>query len=181
MKLQNDQKGFSLAELLIVVAIMGILATIVIMNVGGSETGAKESQLKSNLKGLRDAVGQYKTDHGFYPATPEDKNSAGDAQYFVRQLTWYTNTKGAVSKNRTTEYRFGPYLSEFPINPFYEGSDPAIGKKVSMDIVNQRILEELRKSVAAASGNNGWYYEAKSGLVVPNLGGDTFPDDYCYY
>jgi hypothetical protein len=151
------------------------------MNIGGSETGAKEKHLKSNLKALREAVAQYKTDHGFYPATAVDKNSAGDAQYFIRQLTWYTDTKGAVSKSKTTAYRFGPYLADFPTNPFYEGADPTVAKKVTMDLVNERILEEVRKAVAAATGTGGWYYEAKSGLVVPNVGSAGFPDDYCYY
>jgi len=180
MKWIKDEEGFSLAELLIVMAIMGILATVVILNLGSSDTGAKEVKLRANLKSIREALVQYRADHGYYPCAPGDNNTSGNQILFRKQMTWYTDAAGAVSASKTDDYRFGPYLPEFPHNPFYAGND-SLGLQVNIDVNNQQVLQNLRSSVAAGSGNNGWHYEAKSGYVVPNLGGSTFSDNYCYY
>lgn len=177
----KNEEGFSLVELLIVIGIIGILATIVIVNMRGSETGAKEAKLKANLNIFREALVAFHSDHGFYPCSTNDWNSKGNEANFVKQLTWFTNASGKVSQSRTDDYRFGPYLQEFPTNPFYTGTDQSKGKKVVIDIKNDRVLDALKKSIASGSGNNGWYYEAKSGNVVANLGGSSFSDKYCYF
>ena len=177
----KNEKGFSLVELLIVISIIGILATVVIMNMRGSETGAKEAKLKANLATFREALVAYHSDHGFFPCTTNDWNYSGNETNFKRQMTWFSNAKGNVSKNRTEDYRFGPYLQEFPTNPFYEGTDPSKGQYVYIDRSKDRILQALKKDVADGYGNYGWYYESKSGNVVPNLGGSSFSDKYCEF
>ncbi|MDQ7062854.1 MAG: type II secretion system protein [candidate division KSB1 bacterium] len=173
----KSQRGFSLAELLIVVAIIAVLASIVVMNMGGSDTSAREAKLRANVKLLRGALTAFYADHGFYPCTSMDAyNKNGDQTKFKRQLTWYTDERGYVSRKKSGRYRFGPYLKEFPENPFY--TDKSKADQVVIDRKNERILEDLVKAVQNANGNNGWYYEAKSGNIVPNLGGATFPDKY---
>ena len=47
MRCRPNGKGFSLAEILIVLGIMAILATVVVLNFSNSDTGAKENSLKS--------------------------------------------------------------------------------------------------------------------------------------
>lgn len=179
-KLFKSEQGFSLVELLIVIGIIGILSTIVIMNMRGSEQGAKESKLKANLALIRESLVAYHSDHGFYPCTSGDWNNAGNVTRFKQQLTWFTSETGQVSQTRTTTYRFGPYLQEFPENPFYEGA-ATLATSVTIDRTNDRILEALQTAIASGNGNYGWYYEAKSGNVVPDLGGATFPDEYCSF
>ncbi|HFE51867.1 MAG TPA: type II secretion system protein [Bacteroidetes bacterium] len=181
LRKRNAQAGFSLAELLIVIAIIGVLATVVVMNMKGSETGAKEAKLKANLKIFREALIAYNADHGFFPCTQNDYNNSGNETTFKRQLTWYTDASGRPSKTKSDRYRFGPYVQKFPENPFYTGTDKSRMTKVVIDRTHERILSELQKAVAAGSGNYGWYYEAKSGNVVPNLGGSAFSDKYCYF
>jgi prepilin-type N-terminal cleavage/methylation domain-containing protein len=177
----NRQRGFSLAELLIVMAIIGVLATVVVMNMKGSQTGAKEAKLKANLKILREALIAYEADHGFFPASPNDANNSGDETTFRRQLTWYTDASGNVSSSKSSTYRFGPYLQKFPENPFYTGTADSVKIAVTINTTNERLLETIQAAVASGSGNYGWYYEAKSGNIVPNLGGSSFPDAYVYF
>ncbi|MBD3290209.1 prepilin-type N-terminal cleavage/methylation domain-containing protein [candidate division KSB1 bacterium] len=177
----KKEKGFSLVELLIVIGIIGILATIVIMNMRGSETGAKETKLKANLANLRQALFAFNSDHGFFPCTSNDDNFKGNVATFKRQLTWYTDADGRTSAKRTDEFRFGPYLQEFPSNPFYQGTDESEAEEVEIDTRGDQILENLKDQVAKGNGNNGWYYQAKSGNIVANLGGSAFSDEYCYF
>jgi general secretion pathway protein G len=63
--------GFTLLELIIVVAIIGILATIAMPQLIGSPKRAKEAVLKNNLRTIRDTLDQYYADKGRYPASLE--------------------------------------------------------------------------------------------------------------
>ena len=61
--------GFTLLELIIVVAIVGILATIAIPALKNVPRRAAESVLLSDLRTFRDVIDQYKGDQGNYPPT----------------------------------------------------------------------------------------------------------------
>jgi len=66
------QRGFTLAEILIVMALIGILAAILIPNYSASVKRAKESVLKENLFQIRDAIEKYTYDKHKYPTSLED-------------------------------------------------------------------------------------------------------------
>ena len=65
------QAGFSLLELIVVVAIMGILASIAMPNLIQTPTRAREAVLMTNLRTLREVIDQHYGDKGFYPPTLE--------------------------------------------------------------------------------------------------------------
>jgi general secretion pathway protein G len=66
---RNRQSGFTLLELIIVIAIIGILATIAMPALKNMPVRAKESVLKTNLRTLRDMIDQYYGDKGKYPTS----------------------------------------------------------------------------------------------------------------
>lgn len=66
-KLKN-QKGFTLIELMIVVAIIGILAAIAIPNFMTFRLKAKTSEAKSNLGSIRTCEEAYKAEYDIYLA-----------------------------------------------------------------------------------------------------------------
>ena len=70
-KIRNsNQKGFTLIELMIVVAIIGILAAIAIPNFLTFRLKAKTSEAKSNLGAIRTVEEAYKAEEDeYYPAT----------------------------------------------------------------------------------------------------------------
>ena len=65
----RDSRGFTFVEMLIVVAIIGILATIALPSFQHAVTKAKEAALKENLFILRDVIDQYYADLERYPPT----------------------------------------------------------------------------------------------------------------
>lgn len=71
-KILNNNKGFTLIEILIVFTLMALLASIAVPNYQRSVTRAKEATLKEDLFQMRDAIDQYYADTGSYPATLED-------------------------------------------------------------------------------------------------------------
>lgn len=63
------QTGFSLMELLVVLVLIALLASVVTPVVTNSIDRAKESTLKENLFVMRKAIDDYYTDRGEYPAS----------------------------------------------------------------------------------------------------------------
>lgn len=68
-------KGFTLVELLVVMAILGILAVITLANFSTSQAKARDAQRKSDLKQISIALEAYYADHGAYPVS----GTSGDA------------------------------------------------------------------------------------------------------
>ena len=68
----KNQNGFTLIEMMIVIALIGILATIAMPNFQRSIIRARETTLKRDLFILRDVIDQYYSDHGKYPDTLEE-------------------------------------------------------------------------------------------------------------
>lgn len=59
--------GFTMIELMIVVSIIGILATLAAPTYQASVVKAKEAALRQDLSTLRDVLDQHKADQGKYP------------------------------------------------------------------------------------------------------------------
>jgi general secretion pathway protein G len=65
------QQGFTLIEVMIVVAILGILATLVVVNVAGNTDKALVTATKSDLQSIKQALDLYKLDNYRYPSTEQ--------------------------------------------------------------------------------------------------------------
>ncbi len=64
--------GWTLIELMVVMALIMVLAAIGLVQYRTSVTSAKESVLKEDLFRMRDAIDQYYADKGEYPASLDE-------------------------------------------------------------------------------------------------------------
>jgi len=71
-RLGSGQGGFTLIEMMIVVAIISILATLAMPNFQRALIRAKETSLQRSLFVMRDTIDQFYADHGRYPDRLED-------------------------------------------------------------------------------------------------------------
>ncbi|MCG8535658.1 MAG: type II secretion system major pseudopilin GspG [Pseudomonadales bacterium] len=67
----RNQRGFTLIEVMIVVAILGVLATLVVVNIGGAQDTANINATKSNLQAVSQALDLFKLDNYRYPTTDQ--------------------------------------------------------------------------------------------------------------
>ena len=70
----KGQKGFTLIEILIVLALMAVLAAIVIPNVQGFLGRGKDDSYKVDKKTLQAALDGYYTKNSAYPSTGTNKS-----------------------------------------------------------------------------------------------------------
>ena len=101
--------GFTLVELLIVMALISILATMAVVQYRNGVRRAEESVLKTDLFRMRDAIDQYYADKNKYPASLEALVTDG----YLRRVpedpithaadTWVTVAAEADPSNPTAE------------------------------------------------------------------------------
>lgn len=99
-------KGFSLIEVMVVIVILGLLATMILPNVLGSAEQANRQKVKSDIVALENALSQYKLDNGMFPTTEQGLEAL---------IT--EPTMEPIPRN----YRRGGYIQRLPQDPY--GSD----------------------------------------------------------
>lgn len=70
-KKTNMKKGFSIVELMVVVIILGLLASVVVPNLIGKSDDAKKQLVKVQMGQLKESLKLFRLDMGRYPTTEE--------------------------------------------------------------------------------------------------------------
>ncbi len=102
--MMKSRYAFTLIELLIVVAIIGILAAIAVPNFLNAQVRAKVARCKGDMRNLSTALESYRVDNNMYPPTP---STAGNLRF--ARLARLTSPV--------------PYMSSVPLDPFRQGID----------------------------------------------------------
>jgi general secretion pathway protein G len=99
IKNRKRNRAFTLVEMLLVVAIIGILAALVIPKMVGTSNTARITAAMADIKGgIKTALDRYEVENGMYPRSLQD-----------------LVTKPNDAKNWT-----GPYLDEIPKEPWQQ-------------------------------------------------------------
>lgn len=105
--------GFTLVEVLLVVAILGILATIVVVNVAGKGDDARIKATRASIEGIKAALNVYEVETGRYPGSLDSLiNNDGSPNWngpYLQQKTAPTDPWGTpfgyVLQEKTFEIR----------------------------------------------------------------------------
>ncbi|MGB0893098.1 MAG: type II secretion system major pseudopilin GspG [Parashewanella sp.] len=71
MQTRRKQKGFTLLEVMVVIVILGILASLVVPNLLGNKDKADQQKAVSDIVALENALDNYKLDNSRYPTTEQ--------------------------------------------------------------------------------------------------------------
>lgn len=67
----KTQRGFTLMELMVVIVILGVLASLVVPNLMGNKDRADRQKAVSDIVALENALDMYKLDNHRYPTTEQ--------------------------------------------------------------------------------------------------------------
>lgn len=119
----KSHPGFTLVELLVVMAIIGILAVISLANFRTSQIKARDAERKNDLRQIANALEAYMNDHGSYPAAVSGKIracSTVDDCSVLADCQWGDTPREFCDSNNTV------YMKEIPDDVL--GSDEAGGQ-----------------------------------------------------
>ena len=81
------RKGFTLIELMVVIAIIGILASIVIVSLNSSKGNARDTQRKQDLENIQGALEVYYSTNANYPVGTFDSRQSSQWATFTSDLS----------------------------------------------------------------------------------------------
>ncbi len=134
--------GFSLIELVIVIAIIGVLAAIAVPRLSRGATTSAESALAANLAVMRKAIDMFAVEHGgAFPPLAK----------FNAAMLGYSDASGTKfgGRDQGNGLIYGPYLRAIPPLPVGERK----GNKAVVGSVND---------------DGGWVYNPLTGEIRAN-------------
>jgi general secretion pathway protein G len=116
VKRSTLSRAFTLVEIMLVVAILGILAALVIPRIAGKSEEARITRTQADIKGgIKTALDEFEVDNGFYPSSLQD----------------------LLTQPRNAKNWHGPYLDQAPLDPWsnvYQYTYPGKHNATSYDL-----------------------------------------------
>lgn len=97
----KKQSGFTLLELMVVIVILGILASFVVPNLLGNKEKADQQKAVTDIVALENALDMYKLDNSVYPTTEQGLDALVSAP-----------------SPEPRNYRSGGYIRRLPTDPW---------------------------------------------------------------
>jgi len=135
--------AFSVIELVIVIAVLGIVAAFAMPKIGLYSQQAKESAAKRTVQILRSTIERYAAEHNGVPPGYPNNNPASppSANFFRMQLC-----------------NDSAYLRKIPENPFNE--------------LNSVRISGGNPVAAELGGDTGWIYSPARKIIILNTAGN---------
>lgn len=103
MQINKKHQGFTLLEVMVVIVILGILASMVVPNLMGNKDKADQQKAVSDIVALENALDMYKLDNSVYPTTEQGLEA------LVQKPTMSPEPRN---------YREGGYVKRLPQDPW---------------------------------------------------------------
>lgn len=139
----SDKSGFSLAEIVVVIIVLGVLAAIVVPQFTKAGVAVQQDAVKSQLRTIRAAIELYRAQHQDVP--PD----------LINGWTPLLTRSDAVGRSAGNPL-FGPYLPAPPVNPLTHSNkisatpeagvdwwwDPSTGSVAALDESGTPFIEQ---------------------------------------
>ena len=147
----NFKKGFTLVELLVVVSLIGVLATLVLANLNSARERARDAERKSDLRNIQTALRLYYNDNGGYPTSSSGSINGCDGASCTWGSAWID---GSIT-----------YMNILPADPLSPTQDYVYARDATdTDLYTLYACLENKsdeKGVVEANCTSGYKYEVK--------------------
>ena len=86
MRATDKQRGFTLLEIMVVIVIIGVLASLVVPNLMGNKEKADKQKAVSDIVALENALDMYKLDNHRYPTTNQGLAANYNKEGYIKRL-----------------------------------------------------------------------------------------------
>jgi general secretion pathway protein G len=163
------KQSFTLVEVMIVIALLGILAAVILPTLHGHTVSARESAVKDCLMTIRTQIELYKMEHNGVPPGYVD-GSPTTVITLKKQFVGTTMLGGMASDNKVPSalFPYGPYIQKLPENPFNHRTEISY-------------VGAATPFADAVDGTTcGWLYKRETGEFVINWTGKDSKGVYFY-
>ncbi len=145
MPRRSVHRGFSLVEMVMVTATIGIIMMIAVPRMTRAADDAQASAIVANIRVLQNAIDMYAAEHNnLNPAQDADKSVSTNGARFAARLMQHTDEVGSAGG------LYGPYLLRVPRNPG-----------------NGRTTIRI-DGAAAGADLAGWRFNSTTGRIYPD-------------
>jgi len=171
--MKTNHPGFTLIEILIVVAIIGILAAIAVPNFNNALIKAKVTRVKADMTSIATAIDMYGIDYKGFPVP-------GDAMGVTINLS-SPNTPWTATKLSPTLTTPVPYMSMLPFDLFNEHSKGAARRynyatKDYADVISDPVEIKGRSVSAFDKFVRKMYWAGRVSYLLHSYGPDCDTD-----
>lgn len=124
-KFGKKEVGFTLIEMLVVIAIIGVLSGILLLGVKTYKMRARDAQRISDLNKIVGALELYYTDHHYFPPAACGYDCASARSYSYDATSW--NALATALQ---------PYLGTLPVDPINSTCQPQVDNCYSYSYAN---------------------------------------------
>ncbi|WP_413113147.1 type II secretion system major pseudopilin GspG [Thaumasiovibrio sp. DFM-14] len=100
---RRKQRGFTLLEVMVVIVILGVLASMVVPNLLGNKEKADQQKVVTDISALESALDMYRLDNSVYPTTDQGLEAL---------------VSKPASSPEPRNYRDGGYVRRLPNDPW---------------------------------------------------------------
>ncbi len=138
----HREAGFTLIEIMVVIAIIGILATLIVPNIMGRPDEARITAAKHDVGTINQALKLYRLDIGRYPTTEQGLKALVEKP-----------TSEPIPQN----WKAGGYLSQLPKDPWgnsFYYSNPGTRSEIDIVSYGARLDRSVNDSIALSARLN---------------------------
>lgn len=160
-EVRMEERGFTLIELMVVVAVIGVLAAMLVPTVSGLTSKARDARRKSDIESIATALEMFRDKYARYPTPGEAGTNAcggwrgSNTNDFMQILI----TEGFLKKYPADPINTGNGCSEYCYS-YYRYDAGYCGVPVAFYVLGARTLETgadpRRANVAGATCGRNW-------------------------
>ena len=156
--------GFTLVELLVVISILGVLATIALASFRSSQARGRDAERKSDLKQIVSSLELYYSDYGKYPSSLGGK-ILGCPSTSQTSCTWGL---GSFTDGKTVYFRVLPKDPTASYTYFYRIVDSGTSQKFQIFAYIENTQDLSRITTGYSCGTVLCNFAITSSNTTPN-------------